>query len=95
MHAHARLELEAELRGEGDDFFLQIEKQLERDVKEVAAAAGGIEHGEGGEFVVESGERFALGSGAFASHEGGGEIALELAPLAAQRRPSTRARRWS
>src|SRR5438105_14389172 len=47
LHAHARLELEAELGGEGDDFFFQIEQELDRDVKEVAAAAGGIEHGDG------------------------------------------------
>src|SRR5438876_12203299 len=47
LHAHARLELEAELGGEGDDFFFQIEQELDRYVKEVAAAAGGIEHGDG------------------------------------------------
>ena len=39
-------EREAKLRGEGDDLLFQTEQQLQRDVKEVAAAAGGIEHGD-------------------------------------------------
>ncbi len=36
------LKLEAQLRGEGDDFLLQVQEHLERDIEEVAAAAGGV-----------------------------------------------------
>ena len=53
LHAHLRLEGEAKLRGEGDDFLFQVQQQLQRDVKEVAAAAGGVQHGDGGKFFQE------------------------------------------
>src|SRR5438034_6077361 len=44
LNVDARLELEAELSGKGDEFLFKIEKQLKRNVKKVAAAARRIEH---------------------------------------------------
>src|SRR5438034_6544024 len=86
LHVDARFELEAELGGKGDEFLFKIEKQLKRDVKKVAAATGGIEHSNGGEFVVKRGEFRAIGRFAFTTHERRLEFALDLAPFTAQRR---------
>src|SRR2546430_1310752 len=55
LHVHARFEIEAELCREGDEFLFKIEKQLKRDIKEVAAAARGIEHRDAGELVMKGG----------------------------------------
>ena len=57
-----RLELEAELRGKGDDFLFQVQQQLQRDVKEVAAAAGGVQHDDGGSFLRNAARRGAVGA---------------------------------
>jgi hypothetical protein len=61
VHADFGRELEAELRGVGEDLLLQREQELEGDVEEVAAAAGGVEDGGGGEFFLEGGQLVALG----------------------------------
>gem|GEM_PF-4544338 len=66
--------------------FFHIQEQLERAVKEVAAAAGRVEHSDRREFVVESGGQFALARFPLAAHERRGEIALQLASFAAERR---------
>src|SRR6185437_7067805 len=50
LYVDARFEFKAELCGKGDDFLFKVEKQLKRYVKEVAAATGGIEHCDAGEF---------------------------------------------
>src|SRR5437762_8427032 len=78
LHVDARFKFEAELRGKSDEFLFKIEKQLKRDVKKVAAAARGIEHCDGGEFVVKRGEFRAIGRFAFTTHECRCEFALEL-----------------
>src|SRR5436309_3537448 len=84
LHVDVRLELEAELGGKGDEFLFKIEKQLKRDVKKVAAATGGIEHSNGGEFVVKRGEFRTIGRCAFTTHERGREFAFDLTPFASQ-----------
>ena len=82
LHVKARLKLESELAGEGDDFLFQIEQQLKRNVKEVAAAAGRVEHGDAGELIVKDRQPLAMARTAFALYKRGGELAFELAPLA-------------
>src|SRR6266568_34774 len=68
----------AELRGKGDKFLFKVEKQLKRDVKKVAAATGGIEHTDGGEFVVKRGEFRTIGRFALTTHERGREFAFDV-----------------
>src|SRR5205823_2648408 len=68
----------------GDELLFKIEKQLKRDVKKVAAATGGIEHSNGGEFVVKRGELRTIGRCAFTTHERGREFAFDLTPFASQ-----------
>src|SRR6266516_2615058 len=64
LHVDAWLEFEAELCGKGDEFLFKVEKQLKRDVKEVAAATRGIEHSNRREFLVKRGEIRTSGRGA-------------------------------
>src|SRR5438045_7850932 len=45
LHIDAWLEFESQLRSKCDEFLFKVEKQLKRDVKEVAAAARRVEHG--------------------------------------------------
>ena len=47
----------AVLGGEIDDLFFQIQQGAQGEIKEVAAAAGGVEHAEGGEAVAEGYQR--------------------------------------
>jgi len=63
LHANQWRELETELRGVGDHFLFQVEQQLERDVKEVAAAARRVEHLDGSELFLKRSE--------FVAHRGG------------------------
>jgi hypothetical protein len=76
---------ERELGGEGDDFFFEIEEEAEGDVEEISRAAGGVEDDGGGEFFLEGGEAVAVGFGAAAFRERGGERSFQCAPLAAER----------
>ncbi len=83
------VEFEALLRvaelGEGvEDFAFEPLQVFERDVEEIAGAAGGVEDADGAEFVVEGADEvggvFEL---AFVGEEQGG--GLDVVPLRAQR----------
>ena len=86
LHADLRRKFETKLRRKRDDFLFESKQQLKRDVKEIAAAARGVENGHGGEFFLERGELVALRGVALAFGIGGGESALDLAPFTAERR---------
>src|SRR5438552_7649645 len=58
---------------------------MERDVKEVAAAAGGIEDGDGGKLFLELRQPVTACCRASAFDVGRGELALEFAPLPPER----------
>ncbi|MCX6910916.1 MAG: hypothetical protein NTY01_23140, partial [Verrucomicrobia bacterium] len=59
-HAHLGREPEAQLRGVGDGFLFQGKQQLQRDIKEIAAAAGRVQHAQGGELLLKRGQLVAL-----------------------------------
>src|SRR5581483_7906490 len=61
LHVDAWFEFKAKLCGKGDDFLFEIQKQLKRDVKEIAAAARGIEHCDRGQLVVKRREFRTIG----------------------------------
>ena len=75
LHADERLKLEAELGAEGDNFFFEVEQELERDVEEVAAAAGGVEHSDGGDLFLE-GESLSRSAAILSADERSGEVGL-------------------
>ena len=86
LHAHFRLECEAELLGEGDDFLFQAQQQLQRDVKEVAAAAGGVEDDDGASFLRKAAMRARSCGRAFAALEApASRLGLERGPFAPER----------
>ena len=80
-NGHLGRELKAKLRRKRDDFLFESQEQLQRDVKKVAAAAGGVEHRHRAKLFLELGQPFALRGVAFAFDAGGGKLALDLRPL--------------
>ena len=73
----------AVLGGEIDDFFFQIQQSAQGEIEEVAAAAGGVEHAEGGEAAAEGYQR-CKGVIAFFTFEQFFGISLDGLPFAAQ-----------